>query len=168
MPYSFSSLRALFFLIAAVVLLGGVGRGAAPADNSPNYVLTQDAFNKMLGALGDLRANNLPIKIGGGSLDTEIANLQKQSKVESLIKKRGLSVREFVLTYKATAQIREAEKSRDDWQRILQDPNAAPQAKLDATQKLADSLKNNLFTPEQIELVRHRMPDLETLFTPPK
>jgi hypothetical protein len=50
----------------------------------------------------------------------------------------------------------------------LQDPDASPEAKLDATQKLGDSLKNNLFTPEQIELVRRRMPDLETLLTPPK
>jgi hypothetical protein len=76
-------------------------------------------------------------------------------------------VREFVLTYKATAQIRESEKARDNWQKIVQDPNAAPQAKLDATQKLAESLKNNLFTPEQIELVRHRMPDLENLLPMP-
>ncbi len=155
-------------LISAVVLLGAAGKGSAPADDSTNYALTQDVLNKTLGALGDLRAQNLPIKIGGGSLDAEIANLQKQPKAESLIKKRGLSLREFVLTYKATAQIREAEKARDNWERILQDPGAAPQAKLDATQKLADSWKNNLFTPEQIELVRHRMPDLETLLTPPK
>ena len=155
-------------LISAVVLLVAVGRGGAFADNSTNYVLTQDALNKTLGALGDLRAKNLPIKIGGGNLDADIANLQKQPKVESIIKKRGLSLREFVLTYKAAAQIREAEKARDNWQEILQDPNAAPQAKLDATQKLADSLKNNLFTPEQIELVRRKMPDLETLLTPPK
>ncbi len=125
-------------------------------------------LNKTLDAVSDLRAKNLPIKIGGGNLNAEIANLQKQPKVESIIKKHGLSLREFVLTYKAAAQIREAEKARDNWQRILQDPSAAPQAKLDATQKLADSLKNNLFTPEQIELVRHRMPDLETLLTPPK
>ena len=78
------------------------------------------------------------------------------------------SVLGVVLTYKAAAQIQEAEKARDNWQRILQDVNATPQAKLDATRQLTDSLKNNLFTPEQIELVRHRMPDLETLLTPPK
>lgn len=168
MRCSFSWLRMMGLLISAVVLLGAVGRGAAPADSSTNYVLTRDALNKTLGALGDLRTNNLPIKIGGGSLDTEIANLQKQPKVEGLIKKRGLSVREFVLTYKAAAQIREAETARDNWERILQDPGAAPEAKLDATQKLADSLKNNLFTPEQIELVRRKMPDLETLLTSPK
>lgn len=149
-------------------MLGAAGRGGASADNSTNYVLTQDVLNKTLDAVSDLRAKNLPIKIGGGNLNAEIANLQKQPKVESIIKKHGLSLREFVLTYKAAAQIREAEKARDNWQRILQDPSAAPQAKLDATQKLADSLKNNLFTPEQIELVRHRMPDLETLLTPPK
>jgi hypothetical protein len=154
-------------LIPAVALLGAVGRGSASADNPAPYVLTQDSLNKVLGALGDLRAKNLPIKIGDGDLDADIANLQKQPKVESIIKKRGLSVREFVLTYKATAQIRESEKARDNWQKIVQDPNAAPQAKLDATQKLAESLKNNLFTPEQIELVRHRMPDLENLLPMP-
>jgi hypothetical protein len=154
--------------LPAVLLLGAVGGGGQSADNSTPYVLTQDALNKTLGALSDLRANNLPIKVGGGNLDAEITNLQKQPKVESIIKKRGLSLREFVLTYKAAAQIREAEKARDNWQRIMQDPSAAPQAKLDATQKLADSLKNNLFTPEQIELVRHRMPDLETLVPTPK
>ena len=168
MRYSFSWLRIMVLLICAVVLLGAAGRGGAPADNSTNYVLTQDALNRTLGALDDLLTNNFPIKIGSGSLDAEIANLQKQPKVESLIKKRGLSLREFVLTYRAAAQIREAEKARDNWQRILQDPNAAPEAKLDATQKLADSLKNNLFTPEQIELVRRKMPDLETLLPIPK
>ena len=161
-------MRIIVLLIPAVVLLEAAGRDGASADNSTNYALTQDALNKTLEALSDLRAKNLPIQIGGGNLDAEIANLQKQPKVESIIKKRGLSVREFVLTYKAAAQIQEAEKARDNWQRILQDVNATPQAKLDATQKLADSLKNNLFTPEQIELVRHRMPDLETLLTPPK
>jgi hypothetical protein len=155
-------LRIKVLSISAMLLL--LAAGSALADNSTNYVLTQEALNKMLGALSDLRAQNLPIKIGGGNLDAEIANLQKQPKAESIIKKRGLSVREFVLTYKAVAQIREAEKARDNWERILQDPSAAPQAKLDATQKLADSLKVNLFTPEQIELVRHRMPDLENLF----
>jgi len=166
--YSSTWLRILALLIPAVVLLGTVGRGGASAENSTQSVLTQDAFNKMLGALGDFRAKNLPIKIGDGDLDTEIANLQKQSKVGSIIKKRGLTLREFVLTYKATAQIRESEKARDNWQRILQDPDAAPQAKLEATQKLAESLKNNLFTPEQIELVRRKMPDLETLLPAPK
>lgn len=155
-------------LVSFLALLGAAAIGAAAADNPANYVLTQDVLNKTLGALADIRTNNLPIKIGGGSPDAEIANLQKQPKVEDIIKKRGLSVREFVLTYKATAQIREAEKARDNWQRILQDPAAAPEAKVDATQKLADSLKNNLFTPEQIELVRRKMPDMETLFTPPK
>jgi hypothetical protein len=161
-------LRIRVLHLSALVLLVAVVRGGASAQNPTNYVLTRDALNKTLGALSDLRAKSLAIKIGGGNLDAEIANLQKQPKVESIIKKRGLSVREFVLTYKAAAQIREAEKARDNWQRILQDPGAAPQAKLDATQKLADSLKNNLFTPEQIELVRHRMPDLETLLTPPQ
>jgi len=154
--------------LSALLLLVAVGRAGASADTSTNYVLTQDALNKTLGALSDLRAKSLPIKIGGGNLDAEIANLHKQPKVESIIKKRGISLREFVLTYKAAAQIREAEKARDNWQRILQDLGAAPQAKLDATQRLADSLKNNLFTPEQIELVRRRMPDLETLLSPPQ
>ena len=126
MRCSFSCLRIIVLLLAAVPLLGAAGRGGAPADSPTNYVLTQDLLNKTLGALGDLRTNNLPIKIGDGSLDAEIANLQKQPKVEDIINKRGLSLREFVLTYKATAQIREAEKARDNWQKILQDPGAAP------------------------------------------
>jgi hypothetical protein len=122
----------------------------------------------MMVALGDLRAKDLPISIGDGNLETEIANLQKQRKAASIIKKRGLSLREFVLTYKAAAQIRETEKSRDHWGKILTDPNATPQAKLEATQKLGEALKNNLFTPEQIELVRRKMPDLENLLPSPK
>jgi hypothetical protein len=165
---AFSGLCTLALFVSAVVLLGLAGSVSAFASDSPKFVLTQDALNKTMGVLGDLRARNLPLKIGSGDLDTEIANLQKQPGVESIITKRGLSVREFVLTYKATAQIREAEKARDNWQKILQDPDAPPQAKLDATQKLADSLKNNLFTPEQIQLVRQKMPDLETLLAPPK
>jgi hypothetical protein len=167
-PYTSKYSHILAFLIPAVVLLGMVGKTCASEGNSTQSVLTQDALNKMMGALGDIRAKNLPVKIGGGDLDADIANLQKQPKIESILKKRGLSTREFVLTYKAAAQIEEAEKARDNWQKILQDPSASPQAKLDATQKLGDSLKNNLFTPEQIELVRHKMPDLETLLAPPK
>lgn len=153
--------------LGVIVLLLSVGRGVSE-ENSTNYVFTQDALNKTMGALNDLRAKNLPIKIGTGDPDADIANLQKQPKVESVLKKRGLSVREFVLTCKAAEQIRETQKARDNWQTIMQDPNAEPQAKLDATQKLADSLKNNLFTPEQMELVRRKMPDLETLLSPPK
>ena len=168
MRCSSTGLHIMVFLVPAAVLLGAVGRDDAPAGDSPGYVLTQDALNKTLGALSDLRTMNLPIKIGDSDLDAEIANLQKQPKVEDVVKKHGLSMKEFVLTYKATAQIREAEKARDNWQKLLQDPDATPQAKLDATQKLADTLKKNLFTPEQIELVRHRMPDLDTLLTPPK
>jgi len=155
--------RSFCLVISAIALLGLIASARASADNSTHYVLTQDALNKTLGALGDLRTKNLSIKIGGGDVDTEVAKLQKQPGVEKIIRNRGLSMREFVLTYKAAAQIREAQRARDNWQKILQDPDASPQAKLDATQKLADSLKNNLFTPEQIELVRRRMPDLETL-----
>lgn len=154
--------------LSALVLAGVMASVTASADNSTKSVLTQDALNKTLGALGDLRGNNLRIRIGSGDLETEIANLQKQPGVENIITKRGLSMREFVLTYKAAVQIREAEKARDNWQKILQDPDAPPQAKLDATQKLADSLKNNLFTPEQIELVRRKMPDMDTLLAPAK
>lgn len=150
-------------LVLCFLFCAPVAQAGSLPENSPNYVFSQDALNKTLGALTDLRAKNVPVKIGDGNLDAEIAKLQKQPSAEDIIKKRGLSMRDFVLTYKAAAQIREAEKARDNWQKILQDPDAAPQAKLDATQKLADSLKTNLFTPEQIELVRRKMPDLETL-----
>jgi len=163
-----SSRRRFAAFISAFLLLLGIAPIRASADDSPNDVFNQDALNKTLGALSDLRAKNLPIKIGNGNLDAEIANLRKLPDAESIIKKRGLSVREFVLTYKVTVQIREAEKARNNWQTIIQDPAASPQAKVEATQKLTDSLKNNLFTPEQIELVRRKMPALETLFAAPK
>ena len=104
-------LRIMVLHASALVLLLAVSSGSASADNPTNFVLTPDALNKTLGALNDLRAKNLPIQIGSGDLDAEIANLQKQPKVESILKKRGLSLREFVLTYKAAAQIRESEKS---------------------------------------------------------
>ncbi|MGD0224549.1 MAG: hypothetical protein ABSF71_19640 [Terriglobia bacterium] len=168
MRNSTTGLSIMVLRISLVVLVLAAGSGIASGDDSPSYVLTQDMLNKTLGVLTDLRSKNLPFNIGDGDLDAQIANLEKQPKVARILKKHGLSPREFILTYKATAQIREAQKAQDDWQRILQDPDASPEAKLDATQKLGDSLKNNLFTPEQIELVRRRMPDLETLLTPPK
>jgi hypothetical protein len=157
-------LRISVLFLSSIMLLAVAWRSAASADDSANYVLTEDALNKTLGALSDLRSKGLPISVGGGSLESEIANLKKQPKVAKIIKKRGLSLREFVLAYKSAAQIREAENARDNWQKILADSNTTPQAKFEATQKLGESLRTNLFTPEQIELVRRRMPDLESLF----
>jgi hypothetical protein len=165
---SSTGLRIMMLRISLVVLIVAALSGVASGDDSPTYVLTQDMLNKTLGVLTDLRNKNLPFKIGDGDLDTEIANLEKDPKVARVLKKHGLSPREFILTYKATKQIREAQKAQDDWQKILQDPDASPEAKLDATQKLAESLKNNLFTPEQLELVRRRIPDIEAMLTPPK
>jgi hypothetical protein len=156
-------LRISVLFLSSIGLLAVAWRGAASADDSAHYVLTEDALNKTLGALSDLRSKGLPISVGGDSLESEIANLKKQPKVAKIIKKRGLSLREFVLTYKSASQVREAESARDNWQKILADPNATPQAKFEATQKLGESLRTNLFTPEQIELVRRKMPDLETL-----
>ena len=101
-------------------------------------------------------------------MEAEVADLQKQPKAAKVIKRHGLSLREFVLTCKAAAQMREASKARENWQRILVDPNATPQAKLEATQRLGESLRTNLFTPEQMELVRRKMPDLESLLPTPK
>jgi len=161
-------LRISVFFISSIVLLAAAWSRAASGGDSANYVLTEDALNKMLGALSDLRSKGLPISVGGGSLESEIANLNKQPKVGRIIKKRGLSLREFALTYKSASQIREAESARDNWQKILADPNATVQAKIEATQKLGESLKTKLFTPEQIELVRRKMPDLETLLPTPK
>ena len=46
---------------------GGPCRGDASADNSTNYLLSQDALNETLSASTDLRAKNLPIKIDGGN-----------------------------------------------------------------------------------------------------
>ena len=168
MPCSPSFLRMILTVMGATILLGAGARNRIFADDQPPFVLTQDALDKTLGALSDLRAKNLPFEIGTGDLDSEIANLQKQGKVRNILKKRGISPKEFILTYKAAMQIRETEKSRDNWQKIIMDPAASPEAKFDATQKLGDSLKNNLFTPEQIELVRRKMPDLEGLTPAPK
>ena len=168
MRCSYCNLRTIAPLFSTLVVLAMAWNGGVSAVDPPNYVFSPDAFNKMVAVLGDLRAKNIPLSIGGGNPDAEISKLQKQPKVESIIKKRGLSVHEFVLTYKAAEQIRESEKARDNWGKTLADPDASPQAKLEATQKLGDSLRTNLFTPEQIELVRHKMPELETLTTTPK
>ena len=160
---TYSRLGALPFVLLAALLCGtGAAPGVLATDPSP-FILTQDGLDKTLGALSDLSAKNIPIKIGGDSLDTEIANLQKQSKVKNILKNRGISPKEFVLTYKAAMQIRETEKSRDNWEKIIMDPAASPAVKLEATQKLGESLKNNLFTPEQMELVRSRVVEFETL-----
>ncbi len=167
MPGSSKYPGIVILLLSSIVLPAAWGERAS-AEDSPNYVLTEDALNRTLGALNDLRSKGLPISVGEGSLESEIANLKKQAKAQKIIKKRGLSLREFVLTYKSAMQIRQAEKSRDNWQKILQDPNATPQAKLEATEKLGESLQTNLFTPEQLELVRRRMPDLESLLPAPK
>jgi hypothetical protein len=151
----------LFFTSIVFLVTGWIC--ATRAEGSTDYVLAEDALNKTLGALGDLRAKGLPISVSGDSLESQIANLKKQPQVARIIKKRGLSLRDFVLTYKSVSQIRKAESARDNWEKILADPNTTPQAKFEATQKLGESLRTNLFTPEQIELVRRKMPDLETL-----
>jgi hypothetical protein len=159
-PSRYLHIGALF--VASLVLLAA-SRVAVRAQGSTDYVFTEDALNKTLGALSDLRAKGLPVRVGGDSLESQIANLKKQPQVAKIIKKRGLSLREFVLTYKSVSQIRKAESARDDWEKILADPNTTPRAKFEATQKLGESLRTNLFTPEQIELVRRKMPDLESL-----
>ena len=160
--------RILVLLLALVTLAAAVWPGSASAVETSGPTLTEDSFNKMLGALRDLRSSNIPVQVGPGSVESETAKLKKQPKVERIVKKRGLSLQQFVLTYKATAQIHEAEKSRDNWQKTLVDPSAAPEAKLEATEKLGESMKADLFTPEQIELVRRRMPELEAVFFPTK
>ena len=165
---SSTGLRITILLVSLVILVLAAGSGIGFGDDSPTFVLTQDMLNRTLGVLTDLRSKNLPFKIGDDDLNTEIASLEKDPKVRRVLKKHGLSPREFILTYKATRQIREAQKAQDDWQRILQDQDAPPEAELEATQKLAESLRNNLFTPEQLELVRRRLPDIEALLTPPK
>ena len=115
-------LRISVLFLSSIGLLAVAWRGAASADDSANYVLTEDALNKTLGALSDLRSKGLPISVGGDSLESEIANLKKQPKVAKIIKKRGLSLREFVLTYKSAAQIREAEKRQ---RQLAEDPGGS-------------------------------------------
>ena len=148
MRFSSTWLRIMVLLIYGRAARG-VGRDGASADNSTNYALTPDALNKMLGALKTFAPRTFPSECGG-NLDAEIANLQKQPKVESVINRHGLSLREFVLTSKAAAQIRRRRKP--EIAKNLAGSGAAPQAKLDALQKLADSLKNNSFTPESSNL----------------
>jgi hypothetical protein len=46
---------------------------------------------------------------------------------------------------------------------VLQNPGATARQKFQATQKLGEVWKNTLFTPEQIELVRRHMPELDEL-----
>jgi len=61
--------------LSSIVLLAVAWRGATSGEDSANYVLTEDALNKTLSALSELRSKNLPISIGGGSLQSEIAKL---------------------------------------------------------------------------------------------
>jgi len=163
-----SRCRGVSWLLVAALGLFSVGLHIVFAEEASPYVLSEETFNRTLGALNDLRSKGLAINMGGGSLDSEIASLEKQPKAAKVIKKRGLSLREFVLTCKAAGQMREAVKARESWQKTLADPNTTPQAKLEATQKLGESLRTNLFTPEQMELARRKMPDLESLLPSPK
>ena len=88
-------LRKMILAISAIAPLMAAGEISASADNSTNYVLTQDALDRTLGVLNDLRAKgvSLDLDIGDGNLDAETANLEKQPKVRRILKKRRLSVR---------------------------------------------------------------------------
>ena len=164
--HDLSRCRGVLWLLAVAAL--GVGLHTAVAEEASPYVLSEEMLNRTLSTLNDLRSKGMAISMGGGSLESEIANLEKQPKAAKAIKKHGLSLREFVLTYRAAAQMREAGKARENWQKTLADPDATPQAKLEATQKLGESLRTNLFTSEQMELVRRKMPDIDSLVPTPK
>ena len=115
-----------------------------------------------------MQAQKLPVSLEGKTVQQSIASLKKQAQARGIIKKQGMSLREFVLSYKAASQIHKAQKTQEEWQRTLLDPNASAAAKLQATQNLGQDWQKTLGTPEQIELVRRHLLDLDKLLPPQK
>jgi hypothetical protein len=132
----------------------------------PSFKLTEESLRKTMTALQQMQAKKLPLDLQGKTVQESIATLNKQARARGILRKQRLSVREFVLTYKAAAQIRQAQKARDEWQRTLLDPNATAAQKLEATQNLGQDWQKSLGTPEQIELVRRHLPDLDKVMAP--
>lgn len=85
MPDTSRCLRVIVLFLISTLFPALTCRGGAVADEAANYVLTEDSLSKMLGALNDLRAKGLPISVGGGSLESEIANLEQQPKVGRIL-----------------------------------------------------------------------------------
>jgi len=154
--------KACLVAACAVALAGGQQQERLPA----NFQLTEESLRKTMAALQRMQAQKLPVSLEGKTVQQSIASLNKQAPARGIIKKQRLSLREFVLSYKAAAQIHKAQKAREEWQRLLLDPNATAVQKLQATQNLGQDWQKSLGTPEQFELVRRHLPDLDKLLPP--
>jgi len=154
--------KACLVAACAVALAVGQQQEMLPA----NFQLTEESLRKTMAALQQMQAQKLPVSLEGRTVQQSIASLNKQAQARGIIKKQGLSLREFVLSYKAASQIHKAQKAREEWQRLLLDPNATAAQKLQATQNLGQDWQKSLGTPEQFELVRRHLPDLDKLLPP--
>ena len=155
---------------AGWVLMGmaALATGQQRAPIAPGFELTEASLTKTIAALQQMQAQKLPVSLEGKTVEESVASLNKQAQARGIIKKQGLSMREFVLSYKAVSQIHKAQKTQDEWQRTLLDPSASATAKLQATQNLGQDWQKTLGTPEQFELVRRHLPDLDKLLPPQK
>jgi hypothetical protein len=151
----------LLLMSVAVLATGQQGQVT-----SPGFELTEASLQKTIAALQEMQAQKLPVNLEGKTVQESIASLKKQAQARGIIKKQNLSLREFVLSYKAASQIHKAQKTQDEWRRTLLDPNASAAAKLQATQNLGQDWQKTVGTPEQIELVTRHLPDLDKLLPP--
>jgi hypothetical protein len=152
------------FLLMSVALLASGQQGGV---TTPDFKLTEASLQKTMAALQQMQRQNLPFNLEGKTVEESIASLNKQAKARGIIKKQGMSLREFVLSYKAASQIRKAQKAQEEWQRTLLDPDASAAEKLQATQNLGQDWQKTLGTPDQIELVSRHLPELDKLLPPP-
>ena len=150
----------------ALMCMATLAAGQQRATIAPGFELTEVSLQKTIAALQQMQRQDLPVNLEGKTVEESIASLNKQAKARGIIKKQGLSLREFVLSYKAASQIHKAQKTQDEWQRTLLDPNASAAAKLQATQNLGQDWQKTLGTPEQIELVTRHLPDLDKVLPP--
>ena len=151
-----------------VLCMAALAAGQQREVTAPSFKLTEDSLQKTIAALQQMQGQKLPVSLEGKTVQQSIASLNKQAQARGIIKKQGLSLREFVLSYKAASQIHKAQKAREEWQRLLLDPNATAAQKLQATQNLGQDWQKTLGTPEQIELVRRHLLDLDKLLPPQK
>ena len=150
-----------------VLCMAALAAGQQREVTAPSFKLTEDSLQKTIAALQQMQGQKLPVSLEGKTVQQSIASLNKQAQARGIIKKQGLSLREFVLSYKAASQIHKAQKTREEWQRTLLDPYASAAAKFQATQNLGQDWQKTLGTPAQIELVSRHLPDLDKLLPPP-
>ncbi len=155
--------RALWGLLFCLAWASPVFSGETFEAALGRFKMTETSLSKTMAALAELNSRKLPLDLSGRTVEGDIAGLKKQAEARGILKKQRLSPREFVLTYKAVSQIRKASRAEEDWQRLLQNPDASAPQKLEATQKLGQVWKDTLCTPEQIELLRRHLPELDKL-----